>query len=265
MPPAGRHLAALERRDLSAAKRCRPSRATSSTLQARADSRRCLRHARAAAAGAPPHGRVPGAGDADGGRGDRPDRSALAGGGRRRPRGRPLRGGRRTGGSGLGEAPLRRVYREALDLVPEGCPRHAEISRQFAIAYQMHVRSRPASGPGPDPADVWEPSGSRRPRSRGSRPSRVRRAPWSGRAPSPRPARSTRRTADAPVVLDDDVAVLPRDSGEIRRRAVVDGAHSVPTSPFRPATCRRETAWLSELRGRDSNPDYLIQSQASYH
>ena len=38
-----------------------------------------------------------------------------------------------------------------------------------------------------------------------------------------------------------------------------------PTRAAQTSETPLETAWLCELRGRDSNPDYLIQSQASYH
>ena len=56
-----------------------------------------------------------------------------------------------------------------------------------------------------------------------------------------------------------------------------DSPASTAESRMHPASIRLKTpavnaedgargsAWLSELRGRDSNPDYLIQSQASYH
>jgi len=46
-------------------------------------------------------------------------------------------------------------------------------------------------------------------------------------------------------------------------------SHPVSTPPPDTATEAEETAWFAgvfvKLRGRDSNPDYLIQSQASYH
>ncbi len=53
------------------------------------------------------------------------------------------------------------LYREALDLVPEGCPRHAEISRQFAIAYQAswHVQDVRDQRRGPDVPDPGQTSG----------------------------------------------------------------------------------------------------------
>ncbi len=46
---------------------------------------------------------------------------------------------------------------------------------------------------------------------------------------------------------------------ELRYPRVVSH-RAYPTSHKRP-----ESPGYAELRGRDSNPDYLIQSQASYH
>ena len=51
------------------------------------------------------------------------------------------------------------LYKEALDLIPEESARHAEIRRQFAIAYQaswhvQDVRGQRRSPAGPDPGQT---------------------------------------------------------------------------------------------------------------